>query len=185
MRICFRLPVCAGFTTALLCAAGPAAQPPAVTSVVRTDSRTGKLVRTVVVHNPAMLVAAVDSVAAQHALPPELVQSLVKTESNYNPNALSPKGARGLMQLVPSTARRFGVDDPSNPLANLQGGAKYLRYLLDLYHGDESLALAAYNAGEQSVARYGGIPPFPETRKYVMEFQQRVAQKQFALAGAL
>lgn len=132
--------------------------------------------RTVVVHNPEALHAAVDQVASANAVPPELVQSVVRAESNYNPNALSPKGARGLMQLVPSTARRFGVTDAANPLQNLQGGTKYLKYLLNLYHGDSTLALAAYNAGEQSVARYKGVPPYPETQKYVVQVEKRVAQ---------
>ena len=131
---------------------------------------------TVVVHNPAALAAAVDSVAAQQALPPELVHSVIKSESNYNPNAVSPKGARGLMQLVPETARRFGVDDQSNPVQNLQGGARYLKYLLELYHGDPTLALAAYNAGEQAVARYGGVPPYPETQKYVSDILKLVGR---------
>lgn len=175
MRNCFRLLGCAGLATLALWAASPQAQTPGdVTSVVRTDPATGKLVRTIVVKNPAALSAAVDRMAIQQSLPPELVHSVIKAESNYNPNAVSPKGARGLMQLVPDTARRFGVDS-SNPVDNLRGGTKYLKYLLDLYHGDSTLALAAYNAGEQSVARYGGVPPFPETRKYVNEIQQRLA----------
>ena len=149
---------------------------PSVTSEVRPDPHTGKLVRTVVVHNPVALHAAADQVAAANAVPPELVQSVIRAESNYNPNAVSPKGARGLMQLIPSTARRFGVADASNPWQNLQGGTKYLKYLLDLYHGDSTLALAAYNAGERSVARYKGVPPYPETQKYVVQVEKRVAQ---------
>jgi soluble lytic murein transglycosylase-like protein len=178
MRICFRLPAVAAVAGLAAWAGGPAAQPVSdVASVVRTDPHTGKLVRTIVVHHPAALVAAVDQVAAQQALPPELVRSVVKSESNYNPNAVSPKGARGLMQLVPATARRFGVDDQSNPVQNLQGGARYLKYLLDLYQGNQTLALAAYNAGEQSVARYGGVPPYPETQKYVAAVKQRIAPK--------
>jgi len=176
MRNCFRLAGLVAVAALALWAGGPAVQPVSdVASVVRTDPRTGKLVRTVVVHNPAALAAAVDRVAAQQALPPELVHSVIKSESNYNPNAVSPKGARGLMQLVPATARRFGVDDPANPVQNLQGGAKYLKYLLDLYQGDQTLALAAYNAGEQSVARYRGVPPYPETQKYVVAVEQRIA----------
>lgn len=175
MRICFRLWGCAGFAALALWAGGPQKPAPGdVASVIRTDPHTGKLVRTIVVRNPAALVAAVDNIAAQQALPPELVRSVIQAESGYNPNAVSLKGARGLMQLIPETARRFGVD-PSNPVENLQGGAKYLKYLLDLYHGDSVLALAAYNAGEQSVARYGGVPPFPETRKYVSQIEQRLA----------
>ena len=184
MRICFRLSAYAGMAALALWAGPPPAQPSAdLASVVRTDPHSGKLVRTVVVRNPAVLRAAADRVAAQQSLPPELVHSVIKTESNYNPNAVSPKGARGLMQLVPSTARRFGVDDPSNPVQNLQGGAKYLKYLLNLYQGNESLALAAYNAGEQSVARYGGVPPFPETQRYVVTVKQRVAQARKPVAG--
>ena len=178
MRICFRLPGVVALAAVAVWAGGPAAQPVSdVASVVRTDPHTGKLIRTVVVRNPAALVAAVDRVAAQQALPPELVHSLIKSESDYNPNAVSPKGARGLMQLIPATARRFGVDDQSNPVQNLQGGARYLKYLLDLYHGDQTLALAAYNAGEQSVARYQGVPPYPETQKYVVAVKQRIAAK--------
>ncbi|HEY1239266.1 MAG TPA: lytic transglycosylase domain-containing protein [Bryobacteraceae bacterium] len=176
MRICFRLSGGVALAALASWASGPPVQPASdLTSVVRTDPRTGKLVRSVVVHNAAALAAAADHAAAEQALPPELVRSVIKTESNYNPNAVSVKGARGLMQLIPETARRFGVADASNPLENLQGGTKYLKYLLDLYHGDTSLALAAYNAGEQSVARYGGVPPFPETQKYVIQVKSRVA----------
>src|SRR5579872_7009172 len=175
MRTCFRLAGCLGLGALALWAGGPQkATTGDVASVIRTDPHTGKLVRTIVVRNPAALVAAVDNIAAQQALPPELVRSVIQAESGYNPNAVSSKGARGLMQLIPETALRFGVD-PSNPVENLQGGAKYLKYLLDLYHGDTSLALAAYNAGEQSVARYGGVPPFPETQKYVVQVRRRVA----------
>lgn len=155
-----------------LWASGPASS--GITSVIRTDPHTGKLVRTVDVRNPAALSAVVDRVAAENSLPPQLVHSVIQTESNYNPYAVSPKGARGLMQLEPATARRFGVTDAFNPLQNLQGGSKYLKYLLDLYHGDYPLALAAYNAGERTVARYGGVPPYPETQKYVVEVSKRV-----------
>lgn len=174
MRICFRLSGLASLAAFCLWAGGPSVQPSsAITSEIRTDPHTGKLVRTVVVRNPAALVAAADRVAAQQALPPELVRSVIQVESNYNPNAVSSKGAHGLMQLIPATAHRFGVTDPLNPVENLQGGTKYLKYLLDLYHGDYSLALAAYNAGENSVARYGGIPPFRETQNYVAQVSRR------------
>jgi soluble lytic murein transglycosylase-like protein len=144
-----------------------------LTSVVRSDPHTGKLVRTVSVRNPARLAAAVNRIAAENSLPPQLVHSVIQVESDYNPYAVSPKGARGLMQLEPATARRFGVSDVFNPLENLQGGAKYLKYLLDRYHGDYSRVLAAYNAGEQSVERYRGVPPYPETQKYVVEVGKR------------
>lgn len=137
-------------------------------SVVRSDPRTGKLVRMTVVRNSG-LPDAVDRIAAQYAVRPELVHFVIREDSNCNPNAISPKGARGLMQLIPDTARCFGVADAFDPVENLQGGAKYRKYLLNLYHGDYSLTLAAYNAGEQSVARLGEVPPFSETQKYLVQ----------------
>ena len=155
--------------------------------VVRSDARTGRLVRSVV--RPARLspekaalqiewpvepadaspalVRMVDAIAERHAVDRDLVHSMIRVESNYNPLAVSDKGALGLMQLVPSTARRFGVLDSFNPAENVEGGVRYLRYLLDHYNGDHRLALAAYNAGEGTVERFGGVPPFPETRSYV------------------
>ncbi|HJZ97763.1 MAG TPA: lytic transglycosylase domain-containing protein [Candidatus Solibacter sp.] len=117
---------------------------------------------------PADINEAVARIAAEHGLPVQLVHSVIKVESNYNPFAVSSKGALGMMQLIPETARRFGVKNVFNPVENIQGGAKYLRYLLDLFDGSYPLALAAYNAGEAAVARYGGIPPFPETQNYVV-----------------
>jgi soluble lytic murein transglycosylase-like protein len=117
---------------------------------------------------PAGIDEAVLRIAAEHSLPPQLIHSVIKVESNYNANAISSKGALGLMQLIPATARRFGVSDVFNPVQNIQGGAKYLRYLLDLYHDNYPLALAAYNAGEAAVERYGGVPPFAETQNYVI-----------------
>ena len=111
----------------------------------------------------------------QNQLPSRLVHSVIQVESNYDPNAVSPKGALGLMQLIPATARRFGVSDVFDPEDNIEGGTRYLKYLLGLYKGDESLALAAYNAGEGAVSRYGGIPPYPETLGYVAKVRQRLA----------
>jgi soluble lytic murein transglycosylase-like protein len=156
-----------GFAAAVLQGGGA----PAV-SVVRADPRTGRLVRAVIRTRPAAQPAAgiaetVDRIAQQNQLSPRLVHSVIQVESNYDPNAVSPKGAQGLMQLIPSTARRFGVSDVFDPADNIQGGARYLKYLLGLYKGDEALALAAYNAGERAVSRYGGVPPFPETQGYV------------------
>ena len=113
------------------------------------------------------LTRTVEEIAARNSLPPQLLHSVIKVESNYNPFAVSSKGALGLMQLIPATARRFGVEDVFDPSENISGGAKYLRYLLDLYHNDYRLALAAYNAGEGAVARYGGVPPYAETQSYV------------------
>lgn len=111
--------------------------------------------------------AYIEQVARRHRLEPELLHAVVSAESSYNPQAVSRAGAMGLMQLMPDTARRFGVADPFDPLANLNGGAQYLRLLLDQFRS-VNLALAAYNAGEGAVSRYGNtIPPFPETQTYV------------------
>jgi soluble lytic murein transglycosylase-like protein len=189
---CFHLGVGWGLAAALCAAPPPAAPARKVTTVVRPDARTGRLIRAVAVSprlvapavvaqaepdkrpepaatpSRASLREAVEQVALQNALPVQLMHSVIKVESNYNPLAISPKGAMGLMQLVPATARRFGVSDVFNPLENLRGGARYLRYLLDLYgENNYHLALAAYNAGEGAVARYGGVPPYVETRNYL------------------
>ncbi len=96
-----------------------------------------------------------------------LVKAVIKAESNFNPTAVSRKGAKGLMQLMPVTANALGINDPFDPEENLRGGVSYLRYLLDLFQGDLRLALAAYNAGENAVFQYNGVPPYKETRTYV------------------
>lgn len=126
----------------------------------------------------------VAQIAARHSLPPELVDSVIQVESNYNPYAVSPKGAQGLMQLIPATARRFGVSDVFDPADNIQGGVRYLKYLLDLYGGNYRLALAAYNAGEGAVARHGGVPPYRETERYVKLVGQHVEDAMKASAAA-
>lgn len=112
----------------------------------------------------APLVAAA---AAAHGLPEELLMAVVEVESNFNPAAVSPKGAVGLMQLMPQTARQLGVDDPRDPAANLDGGARYLKQLIARFGNDLSLAVAAYNAGPGAVLRNGTIPPYAETQSYV------------------
>ncbi len=113
-------------------------------------------------------------VAAEHGLAPELLHAVIQVESGYNANAVSPKGAVGLMQLMPATARRLGVADRHDPLANLRGGARYLRNLISLFGGDLSLALAAYNAGEGAVRAHAlRIPPYPETIAYVAAVMRR------------
>jgi hypothetical protein len=111
--------------------------------------------------------AAIDQAAARHNVDPSLVRSVVKVESNFNPNAVSRKGAMGLMQLMPSTARSLNVSNPFDPQQNVEAGVRHLRRLLDSYGGDVRLSLAAYNAGSRAVARSAGVPQFRETQNYV------------------
>lgn len=112
--------------------------------------------------------AVVEQTAQTYGLESALLHAVISVESGYNPMAISPKGARGLMQLMPGTASRYGVADVLDPVQNLQGGARYLRDLLKLFNRDLQLALAAYNAGENAVARHGNqIPPYRETVNYV------------------
>jgi len=106
--------------------------------------------------------------ASRHGLDPALLRAVIQAESSYDPFAVSYKGAIGLMQLMPNTAMRFGVWDPYDPEQNILGGARYLRELLGLFNSDVQLAVAAYNAGENNVIKYGmKIPPFQETQNYV------------------
>ena len=113
------------------------------------------------------VVQAVQRLAERYTLDPHLVIAVIQAESGFDPQAVSPKGAMGLMQLMPGTADRFGVRDPFDPEQNLKGGMAYLRWLLVYFNGNVVHAVAAYNAGEEAVARHGGIPPYPETQTYV------------------
>jgi soluble lytic murein transglycosylase-like protein len=116
---------------------------------------------------PESLVRFVRLAAPEFKLEPHLVLAFIATESNFNPAAVSPKNAQGLMQLIPETAARFGVRNSMDPTQNVRGGMAYLRWLLARYQGDVVLAAAAYNAGEGAVDRYMGVPPYSETRQYV------------------
>ena len=113
------------------------------------------------------------AVARRHGLDPELVMAVVSVESGFRPQAVSPKGAQGLMQLMPKTASSLGVADAFDPTQNLDAGTRHLGQLLTLYGGDLTRALAAYNAGEGAVHRHGGVPPYRETRAYVKRVLER------------
>ncbi len=105
--------------------------------------------------------------ASYYRLEEALVRAVIKVESDYNPSAVSSKGAMGMMQLIPTTAKLLKVQDPLDPEQNIRGGSLYLRMMLDQFKGDLDLALAAYNAGPTAVRRYGGVPPFKETQRYL------------------
>jgi soluble lytic murein transglycosylase-like protein len=157
-------------------AASPgAAQQGHMTTVVRADARTGRLVRSIAME-PAVvavedrdLIALIDRIAGEQGVESHLVHSVIRAESNYNAAAVSPKGALGIMQLIPATARRFGVSNIFDAQDNIRGGVRYLRFLLDYYQNDYPKAIAAYNAGESAVDKYNGVPPFAETQNYVYQ----------------
>jgi soluble lytic murein transglycosylase-like protein len=126
-----------------------------------------QLVDTLADEMPAALRALVDTISRNHGVDPALVRAVIKTESNFNRFAVSNKGALGLMQLIPDTGKRYGVRDFFDPQQNVDGGVRYLRFLLDKFNGNLDLSLAAYNAGENLVERLGRVPPIPETTTYV------------------
>jgi hypothetical protein len=189
--------ICSIILGGMIVSAAPplSAQNGHVTVVVRPDLQTGKLIRSVVVlprevaarvHEPLVpstpdnveaartplssnVIEMIDQIARMYEVEGPLVHSVIRAESNYNPQAVSPKGAMGMMQLIPSTARRFGVRNPFDPKQNIEGGVRYLRFLLDYYKNDYPKTIAAYNAGEGAVDRYQGIPPYAETRSYVYQ----------------
>jgi soluble lytic murein transglycosylase-like protein len=117
--------------------------------------------------DPAPYNTLIMETADKYGVDWNLVKAIIKVESNFNSKAVSRKGAKGLMQLMPRTASMLGVNDCFHPETNIDGGIRYLSYLTGLYHGNLLLALAAYNAGERAVAKYGGMPPYAETRTYV------------------
>ncbi len=126
----------------------------------------------------------IERVAERYQLDPYVFGALVDVESGRRADAVSPKGARGLGQLMPGTARRFGVDDVHDPEDNLDGSAQYLSWLLARYDGNLALALAAYNAGEGAVDRSGGVPNYPETRRYVRQVLDRAGLREAAAKPA-
>jgi soluble lytic murein transglycosylase-like protein len=129
---------------------------------------------------PATVEQAVTAASDLHDIDPDLIQSVIRVESGVNPRAVSPKGAQGLMQLMPGTATRLGVNNSFDTSANVDGGTRYLRQLLEQYNGDMVKALAAYNAGPEAVDRYRGVPPYPETRNYVTRVVRDFNRKKVA-----
>jgi soluble lytic murein transglycosylase-like protein len=121
--------------------------------------------------------AFIERLAVEYGLPSQLIKSVVMVESAFDPHAVSPKGARGLMQLMPDTAKQYGVRDAFDPLENLRAGTRHLRHLLDQFEGDLSLALAAYNAGASAVRRHGGIPDYRETVDYVRRVHNSMGKR--------
>lgn len=126
----------------------------------------------------------VNEASGRYQLDPDLINSVIKAESDFNPHAISPKGAQGLMQLMPGTATQLGVPNAFDPQANVEGGAKYLRELLEKYNFDLVKALAAYNAGPQRVEQFGGVPPYYETRAYVARVVKDFNKKKVAEKSA-
>lgn len=127
---------------------------------------------------------AIGVAAQRHDVDPVLLTAMAEVESAFDPRAVSHKGALGLLQLMPQTAERFGVGDAFDASQNVEGGARYLRWLLERYEGRTELALAGYNAGEAAVDRYQGIPPYPETRAYVARVLESVSRLSTAGAAA-
>jgi soluble lytic murein transglycosylase-like protein len=119
----------------------------------------------------------IEQVARDNGVDPSLVKAVALVESGFNPKAVSSKGARGLMQLLPSTAKQYGVSDLHDPYQNLRAGAAHLRGLLDEFDGNVTLALAAYNAGSGAVRRYGGVPAYAETRDYVKKIEGTLGRR--------
>ena len=133
---------------------------------------------------PDRLRRLIKSAADQYGVDFRLVEAIIAVESDFNPWAVSPKGAMGLMQLMPETARRYAVDNPFDPVQNIGGGIRYLRDLVDRFPGDLRAILAAYNAGETAVERYRGVPPYRETRQYIKKVLRRYSRPSLLISRA-
>jgi soluble lytic murein transglycosylase-like protein len=133
--------------------------------------------------NPNAYDADIRAAAQRHGVEEAIVRAIIHAESSFNPNAISRAGAQGLMQLMPATARRFGVTNSFDPTQNIGGGVQYLSWLLKRYNGDLTLAAAGYNAGEGAVDRYKGVPPYSETRRYVERVRLLAERYRGILAG--
>ena len=138
---------------------------PGLTAAAHADS--GTKARVAVPAESGPYAATINATAARHGIPPHLVEAVIRAESNFDARAISPKGALGLMQLMPTTAAMLGVRNPFDAKQNIEGGVRHLVDLLYRYSGNLRLALAAYNAGEEAVRRHAGVPPYPETLGYV------------------
>ncbi|MFZ7125668.1 MAG: lytic transglycosylase domain-containing protein [Desulfobacterales bacterium] len=127
----------------------------------------GALLRSEEERPAGLLDSSIRDASRKYRLSEALIRSVIRNESNFQPEAVSPAGAQGLMQLMPATARELGVENPFDIRQNIDGGSKYLRRMMDLFEGDLEKTLAAYNAGPGTVRRYDGVPPYPETRSYI------------------
>ena len=145
--------------------------PAPVPVTTNAEDRSPKALLATDYQGPERYRSLVESISRRNGIDPNLIDAVIRTESNYNPWAASPKGALGLMQLIPETGRRFGVQNFFDPEQNIEGGVRYIKYLLGMFGGNVDLSLAAYNAGENLVARLGRIPPYPETRNYVQKIR--------------
>jgi soluble lytic murein transglycosylase-like protein len=158
-----------GSTISFASAASPAS--PAFSASNLSEAQAGRSANETLGGTDGRLDRIVRDAAARHNMDPALVKAVISTESGWNSQAVSRKGAVGLMQLIPGTAQRFGVGNPFDPAQNVEGGTTYLKSLLDRYDGDLNKSLAAYNAGEGAVDRSGGVPAYPETQRYVQKVQ--------------
>jgi hypothetical protein len=126
----------------------------------------------------------IEDAAGKFGVSSDLIRAIIRTESSFDEFAVSSKGAKGLMQLMPATARRFGVSNPFDPAQAIMGGTEYLAYLLGLFRGNIDLAAAGYNAGENAVLRYGGVPPYKETRNYVLKVNQALGSSSMVMSAS-